>query len=130
MSTNLTINCTSADADGFTAEASWPLNQPVNTVALRTLIMNMAAIRRGITLKALWEEGYDRNLKEGWTVTAGPAASGRKTYTARPLTARETAQKLHDEGGTTKNGDGSLSFWLPGEYPAPKTVPVRVKRQR
>lgn len=128
--TSLTLTVTAADASGFSVEASWPSGHSVNTMALRTLIMNMAAMHRGIPLKDLWEEGYDRRLKDGWAVLPGADGTGRKTYQARPLDRRERAQKLHDEGGTTTNGDGSLSYWLPGEYPAPRAVPVKVKRQR
>lgn len=127
----LSIRIPNASAEGFTATVR--RNATVNKAALRTLILNMAADALGCSMKQMAEKGYDvAAMKDGWEVET-TEETGRyrlNTYTVRPLTERERAEKLHREGGTTPNADGSLSFWLPGEYPLPKSVPVKMRHQR
>lgn len=113
MSTSLTLTVRAARPGKITVDATWPLNQPVNSQALRTMILNMGAMHMGVTLKSLYEAGYDRELKVGWTVTPGPDASGRKTYDVRPMTTAETTARLRERGGFVDNGDGSMGFIMP-----------------
>jgi hypothetical protein len=127
MTTSLTLTVISATPGQITVEARWPLNQPVNTQGLRTLILNMGAMHMGVTLKSLYEAGYDRSHKTGWVITPGPAASGMKRYTARPMTAAERGAELRERGGFVDNGDGSMGFIMPS--PRAKARPLTVRQQ-
>lgn len=113
MSTSLTLTVKSATPGKIIVEAEWPLNQVVNRRAVRTLILSLGAMHMGVTLKSLYEAGYDRDHKVGWVVTPGPDASGRKTYEVHPMTSMEKRDLLRERGGFVDNGDGSMSFIMP-----------------
>ena len=125
----LTINVTRATSTGFTATVTTHAAQGLNRASLRTLILNMAAVKLGKTMKELREAGYDTAYFDGgWeveeTITEGQRV---RTYKVRPLTAREQAAILRERGGFVDNADGSMGFVMPA--PRARVQRPKVRQQ-
>lgn len=130
------IEVTNATRTLITATVRKDPGAKLSVKSLRTLILNLAAAAMGKETKDLLEPanpaglrgrggmGYD--LRDGWEA-AEDVVGGVKvvTYTVHPLTGYERAERLHREGGTTPNADGSFNYWLPGEFPKPRTTVTR-----
>ncbi|ASR83957.1 hypothetical protein SEA_SHROOMS_78 [Arthrobacter phage Shrooms] len=127
------ITITTAGPREIKATVTRPLTSRLSRERVRGLIMQLAAGELGKETKDMWPMGFSPDMESGWTsVDAGGDSQGVRTifYTIKPETGVQRQQRLHERGGMVTNADGSMGFYMPGQVPAPVTVPVKVKRQK
>lgn len=133
----ITINARHWTPESITVEVTRPLTMGLNSMSLRTLILQTAAFQMGKSLKDMYDAGYDRTHADGWERTDGPLVGGNKTtiYKVRPMSAPEVRARYREQGGFVSNADGSMGFIMPqpsrrGQVSVSQQGKVKVRRQK